>query len=152
MLLVPAHDSGDRFCLTVFSCSAVWQHPFVDVFRYCNLKQWPQGNFTKEGNVKVAMVRDRIPSILAMMLTQRRPACHAYRPLINIQSVSFRLLRIRHYPDQLNAVSGSIHWPSSSHTSRSCASCQLLAAASGQKQQPCLNRKVSVLAGICNVD
>ena len=35
---------------------AVWQHPFVDVFRYCNLKQWPQGNFTKEGNVKVAMV------------------------------------------------------------------------------------------------
>lgn len=36
--------------------NAVWQHPFVDVFRYCNVKQWPQGNFAKEGNVKVAMV------------------------------------------------------------------------------------------------
>lgn len=37
--------------------SSVWQHPLVDVFRYCNLKQWPQGNYAKEGNVKIAMDR-----------------------------------------------------------------------------------------------
>ncbi|KAL0036753.1 hypothetical protein WJX79_008645 [Trebouxia sp. C0005] len=35
--------------------SKVWQHPFVDVFRNCGLKQWPQGNFAKEGNAKLAM-------------------------------------------------------------------------------------------------
>ncbi|DBA73164.1 TPA: hypothetical protein ACH3X2_010098 [Trebouxia sp. C0005] len=37
--------------------SKVWQHPFVDVFRNCGLKQWPQGNFAKEGNAKLAMDR-----------------------------------------------------------------------------------------------
>ncbi len=42
--------------VTSLTCDAVWQHPFVDVFRVCGLKQWPQGNFSKEGNAKLAMV------------------------------------------------------------------------------------------------
>ncbi len=42
--------------VTSLTCDAVWQHPFVDVFRSCGLKQWPQGNFAKEGSAKLAMV------------------------------------------------------------------------------------------------
>ena len=63
-------SQGSDICL----CNAVWQHPSVDVFRYCNLKQWPQGNCTKEGNVKVAMVC--VPKCLNSLLHVLRKQPH----------------------------------------------------------------------------
>ena len=56
LLDIVSGRTGYRPQLTSLTCHAVWQHPFVDAFRICGLKQWPQGNFAKEGNAKLAMV------------------------------------------------------------------------------------------------